>query len=75
MFRLANIIDSVKKRWAGAPVVIAAPLVLAMGDDAPFTSSATLQLPGAAEVMSRFAVPANVTGRGRPDPRRKTWRT
>lgn len=52
MFRLADIIGSVKKRWVAAPVVIAAPLVLALCDDAPFTSSATLQLPGAAEVLS-----------------------
>jgi hypothetical protein len=56
MSRLANIINSVRKRWVAAPVVIAAPAVLATCDDAPFTSSTTLPLPGAAEVMSRSAV-------------------
>ena len=75
MFRLANIINSVKKRWVAAPVVIAEPLVLAMRDGAPFTPSATLQLPGTTQIMSRLAVPANVTRRDRPDPRRKPSRT
>ena len=51
----------VKKRWIAAPVVIAAPLVLAISHAASFTSSTTLQLSGATQVMSRFAVPANVT--------------
>jgi Fibronectin type III domain len=50
-----------RKRWIAAPVVIAAPLVLAVCVNASFTTSRTLELSGATEVTSRFAVPANVT--------------
>lgn len=42
-------------------MIIAAPLVLAIYLDAASTTSTTLQLSGAEQVMSRFAAPTNVT--------------
>jgi hypothetical protein len=56
-----NIIRPVKKRWAAAPVVIAAPLVLAVAINAASGPATTVQLSGASAVAPKFAVPADVT--------------
>ncbi len=50
-----------KKRWVAAPVVIAAPLVLAVCVSAVIKPSQTVELSGSTEVMPRFAAPVSVT--------------
>jgi len=50
----------VRKRWIAGPVVVAAPLVLALCLNAAFKPSQTIALSGSTQVMPRFAAPASV---------------